>query len=91
MAPTIEDGAIVLYDRTQTDMPRFRRTRRQTPGIYVFLQSGELRMKRIVAMEHDFLALQSDNYLEFPPEIVQPDDRGRIKILGKVVWWDNRL
>lgn len=89
MAPTIEDGAFLLVDRSQNALPA-RRTgsRRVLPDVYVFVQGQDLRIKRVDRLERDMLALISDNFAAHPPEIV---DAGAIRIIGKVVWWDNRL
>ena len=94
MSPTIEDGALILIDRSQRDLPPPRaagKRGRRAPDIFVFIQGDDLRIKRIERLPKDWLALISDNFALYPPELVEAADAGRVKIIGKVVWWDNRL
>lgn len=89
MAPTIETGAFLLVDRSQNELPAPRNGGRpRMPEIFVFVQGKSLRVKRIERIDDNWLALISDNYAMHPPEIVR---LGAITIIGKVVWWDNRL
>ncbi len=98
MAPTITDGALLIIDRTQTRPIAWRKPARKTPRrpqpqdeIFVFYQGEDLRLKRLRDVGEDFVAILSDNGAENPPEIVKPGRDGSFKIVGKVVWWDNRL
>ncbi|MCC2098284.1 MAG: S24 family peptidase [Hyphomicrobiales bacterium] len=92
MEPTIADGALVFYDHRDIAPPKFRRNRkRQSAEMYVFLDHGEIRLKRIMPLEDGSLMLISDNAVDFAPEVALKGEEGRIKILGKVIWWDNRL
>ncbi|MCW2317981.1 phage repressor protein C with HTH and peptisase S24 domain [Rhodoblastus acidophilus] len=92
MSPTIEDGALLMIDRAQAVLPSLPPPGRKiTPGIYVFLQAGELRLKRLQRIAGDFIAIHSDNRDAYPPEVFSLKRDGSLKIIGKVVWWDNRL
>lgn len=86
MAPGIQDGDIVLIDRTKRDIPVSKRTRVRGPvPIYAFIQDGEARVKRIERPEPSTLLLISDNP-SFPPELVTDPHPDSIKLLGQVVW-----
>ena len=96
MLPLIESGALLLVDRSQTmvrDPKKPARGRAPLPRdeIFVFIQGDALRIKRLRRLSRDFLAVISDNVVEHPPEILDRDEAARVKIIGKVIWWDNRL
>jgi phage repressor protein C with HTH and peptisase S24 domain len=98
MEPTITDGAILIIDEHQNRLPPPHPAYRKTPrvrakpdDIYVFFHSEDLRLKRLRALDHGFVAIYSDNHAEHPIEITKPGQDGALKIVGKVIWWDNRL
>jgi len=92
MAPTIEDGALLMLDRAQSTLPPVPAKSRRCPAeIYVFIQKGDVRLKRLQRIDSDFIAIHSDNRDEFPPEVFNLKRDGSFKIIGKIVWWDNRL
>lgn len=98
MEPTIRDGAILIIDERQREprpwKPPGRKLRRlPTPDddIFVFYHSEDLRLKRLRHLGDGFLAILSDNHDGNPPEIIKPGRDGSIRVIGKVVWWDNRL
>lgn len=97
MAPTITSGAFILIDRGQRDLPdppknglKTGRGRFYSP-IFVFYHGGDLRLKRLQRVDHDMVAIISDNNSEFPVEAVSLKRDGSLKIIGKVIWWDNKL
>lgn len=96
MLPTIESGALLLVDRAQNmvrEPKKSARARGPLPKdeIFVFIQGDALRIKRLRRLDRDFMAIISDNVAEHPPEILDRDEAARVKIIGKVIWWDNRL
>lgn len=94
MAPTIQDGALLILDERQREPRKWMagRTRQAPPqdDIFVFYHSDDLRLKRVRDLGEGFLAILSDNPRQ-APEIIKPGRDGAIRIIGKVVWWDNRL
>lgn len=92
MSPTIEPGALLLVDRSQSIVREPKKTRAGAKDeIFVFIQGDDLRVKKLRRLSKDFLALISDNISMYPPEILDRDEAARVKIIGKVIWWDNRL
>ena len=101
MAPTITDGALMFIDESQRILPAARKRSRKSRDraapdpIYVFFHSDDgmriKRLRRIAVGDKECLAIISDNFAAHPPEILPPDEVGYFKILGKVIWWDNRL
>ena len=98
MSPTIQDGAIMIVDERQRTPRPFkthpRKSTRPKPApddIFVFYQNGDLRLKRLRDIGDGFVAILSDNHAENPLEIFKPGRDGALKVIGKVVWWDNRL
>jgi len=92
MKPTIDDGALLMLDRSQSILPSVAPKHRKIPlDVYVFLQKGEVRLKRLQRVDSDFVAIHSDNIEAFPPEVFNMKRDGSLKIIGKVIWWDNRL
>lgn len=97
MTPTISDGALLVIDRAQTEYPDVIKNGRKgrynlpTPDIFVFYQGDELRLKRLQRISEDFMAIYSDNKDEYPAEVLDLRRGGKLVIMGKLVWWDNRL
>lgn len=89
MAPTIQDGCVVLLNCADTE-PRDGR-------VYAICQpDGTLVLKRLVmdyvpALGRQSWVMRSDNpnKTEHPDKILPPDDR--TVIVGRAVWNDNRL
>lgn len=95
MAPTIESGALMLIDRDQTTPPKGRRGRRgRDDDIFVFILGEDLRVKRVRVIgalpRGRVLGIASDNP-DYDAEMLDVDDSARVKIIGRVIWWDNRL
>lgn len=80
MAPTINDGDIVLIDKSQRDGIN--------GYVYVVVHNDELKVKRLwVEDEPDekyATYLRSDNTRRYQPERVSPADQ--FKIIGRVIW-----
>jgi phage repressor protein C with HTH and peptisase S24 domain len=98
MAPTIQDNAMLIIDERQKVPRRWRAPARKAPRerqkpdeIFVFNQSGDLRLKRLRDLGDDFLLIWSDNHIEHPPEVFRRGRDGGLSIIGKVIWWDTRL
>jgi phage repressor protein C with HTH and peptisase S24 domain len=96
MEPTIADGALLMLDRAQDTLPAVpkngqKRRPAPEPDVYVFAHNGDIRLKRLQRLNEDFIAIHSDNRAEFPPEIFDLKRDGSFKVIGKVIWWDNRL
>lgn len=90
MTPTIADRALLLVDRNQTQPPASkRRKRKQDDDIFVFLWDGDLKVKRLARLPDLSLISLSDNAADYPPEVI--DRHAPVAVLGRVVWWDNRL
>jgi phage repressor protein C with HTH and peptisase S24 domain len=93
MEPTIRSGALVLVDENERCLPA--RTPKpkdewDNPDIYVFLQHDHLRIKRLRVVTPGVTIIISDNKA-YDPEVLDRRDRHGFKIIGRVVWWDNRL
>ncbi|MDO5622567.1 MAG: S24 family peptidase [Paracoccus sp. (in: a-proteobacteria)] len=82
MAPTLDDGDLVLIDKRRRS-PRGRR-------IYALVgPDGDARVKRIEVLA-DTMILHSDNDA-YPTELVPTADADRYTILGEVVWRGHSL
>lgn len=92
MAPTIVSGALVMFDHSQTALPRPTKVKSVRDDIWVFIHNGdEARVKRLRPLEGGFLAIMSDNLEAYRQEILSPREAARVKIIGRAIWWDNRL
>lgn len=89
MEPLIEPGALLLVDESDADHRRTPRPRKASDhnNIYVFLQDGALRVKRLRVDRKGATIALSDNPA-YDPEFLHKQD---FKVLGRVIWWDNRL
>ena len=57
----------------------------------MFYQSVDLRLKRLRQIDARWIAILSDNEMEYPVEMFQINGDGAFEIMGKVIWWDNRI
>ncbi|QLP98913.1 MAG: hypothetical protein HZY79_15750 [Rhodoblastus sp.] len=57
--------------------------------MFVFIWQGDLRLKRLLRQPGEQLTITSDNATLYPPEIVPA--HAALTVLGRVIWWDNRL
>jgi len=73
MEPTLEDGSIVLVDRSRRDISK--------DGIFVVSSGNGLFIKRVRFRVDGMIELISDNKI-YSPEIVSPSD---LRVLGRVV------
>lgn len=89
MEPLIRSGALLLVDESARDH-RFS-PKPESPwdytDIYVFRQDEELRVKRLRIDPKGGTIAVSENSA-YDPEILRKQD---FKVLGRVIWWDNRL
>ncbi|MGO8738582.1 S24 family peptidase [Rhodoblastus sp.] len=91
MEPTIANKALLIIDENDRDYPKVpRKGRRALPNIYVFSTTDGVRLKRLRRIDEEFIAILSDNPAQ-PEEIFRLNRDGPLKIIGKVIWWDNRL
>lgn len=96
MEPTIASGALLIVDASQREVPKFLSRQKKAPRkplpqdpIYVFVQDGHLRLKRLRLLDEDgTVAIISDNIAVHPPEFARISE---LDVLAKVIWWDNRL
>lgn len=89
MEPLIRSGALLLVDETARDprsSPKPENLWDHT-DVYIFLQGDELRLKRLHVDRRGATIALSENPAH-RPEILHKQD---FKVLGRVIWWDNRL
>jgi phage repressor protein C with HTH and peptisase S24 domain len=89
MEPLIEPGALLLVDGSDTDHRRPPKPKKPSDhtNIYVFLQDQALRVKRLRVDSKGATIALSENPA-YDPEFLHKQD---FKVLGRVIWWDNRL
>ena len=95
MEPTIGNNALLLIDeriqeRQLPDVAPRPKSDYDHPDIYVFLLGPDLRVKRLRKKPNGDVLIMSDNRAH-DPELLRGDDLKRLKICGRVIWWDNRL
>jgi phage repressor protein C with HTH and peptisase S24 domain len=78
MAPTIDEGDLVLVDLQD---PRFRHD-----GVYVLRASGDLSIKRIQRRPDGKLIIRNDN-AAYEPAVVGADS---VNVVGHVIWIGGR-
>jgi phage repressor protein C with HTH and peptisase S24 domain len=97
MEPTITHGAILIIDERQraprpySPAPKKSRPKVQADEIFVFYYGGDLRLKRLRDLGGGDFAILSDNDSLYGIEIHRRHSGTSLKIIGKVIWWDNRL
>lgn len=77
MAPTFNDGDILLVDRGVTRM--------DVDTVYVLAFNDELYIKRIQRLPDRSLKIMSDNKT-YDPIVIPAEQRDSVRVLGKVVW-----
>jgi phage repressor protein C with HTH and peptisase S24 domain len=95
MEPTIADGALLLIDQRAAERELPKQTPRPKndfdhPDIYVFLMGHDLHVKRLRVKPNGDVLIISDNHAH-DPELLRGGDLEGFKIVGRVIWWDNRL
>lgn len=85
MAPTLNNGDVVLIDRAKAEPPSKPRAVGDTrpAKIYALLDDGGARIKRVELAAPGMLAILSDNPAS-APEFRPVSD---VTIIGRVVWW----
>lgn len=78
MEPTIQDGAIVLIDRSERQV--------RSGKIYAFRTPDGLRLKRYQPSISGGILLVSDNEAQYKAEHVSLDEFERLKIAGRAFW-----
>jgi len=79
MAPTIDEGDLVLAD--------LRETRFKSDGVYVLNNGDDLSIKRIQRELDGKLTIRSDNPA-YKPVTVAPES---VSLIGRVIWMGGRL
>jgi hypothetical protein len=89
MEPLIRGGALLLVDETARDPRSSPKPENQWDhtDVYVFLQEEQLRVKRLHVDPKGVTIALSENS-SYGPEVLRKQD---FKVLGRVIWWDNRL
>jgi len=93
MSPTFADGALLLVNESENGPPAEAsklKGGRSTADIYVFLQGADQRVKRLRRLASGEILILSDNGA-YEPELLRGAELKRIRIVGRVVWWDDRL
>ena len=85
MAPTIQDGDLILIDRARADPPASLRDPKDTrlAPIYAVVDDGSARVKRIELAGAGILALLSDS----PTTPAEFRPTSAVAIIGRVMWW----
>lgn len=84
MAPTLADKDVILIDTANRALSSDHRKNKRPP-IFALMIEDEARVKRISKVDHELVALLSDNP-EFSPEFRSTTDPDRLRIIGRVVW-----
>jgi phage repressor protein C with HTH and peptisase S24 domain len=82
MEPTIDDGALVLIDRTRKEIAG--------DAIYLVTLDGEARLERVRRNIDGSILLISDNR-RYDPEHVGRQDVERLAVQGRACWTEKRL
>lgn len=93
MAPTFDDGALLLVNESENQLspkPSTPKGGDDHRDIFVFLLGADQRVKRLRRLGADEILIISDNRA-YDPEILRGAQLKRFKIIGRVIWWDNRL
>lgn len=93
MSPTFENGALLLVNESESAPPAKsigRKDGRSAADIYVFLQGADQRVKRLRRLASGEILLLSDNRA-YEPELLRGAELKRLRIIGRVIWWDDRL
>jgi len=76
MEPLIQDGALLVAERTQTPHE----------GVYILTRNELLYVKRIQPRETGVLRIISENKAYAVEDIRLDDPHQNIRILGRVIW-----
>ncbi|WP_442754465.1 XRE family transcriptional regulator [Methylocystis sp. JAN1] len=89
MRPIFGDGALLLVNESDTRLSEAK-SGSEPKDIYVFEKSGALRAKRLRLRENGDVIVLSENPA-CDPEFLRASEAKRVAVLGRVVWWDDRL
>lgn len=92
MQPLFGDGALLLVNESETTTPSSTPATTgmsQPRDVFVFEQAGALRVKRLRRQGGDMLVMSENR--AYDPEFLSGAAAKRIKIVGRVIWWDDRL
>lgn len=93
MSPTFENEALLLVNESENALPA-EPTRlkggRAAADIYVFLQGADQRVKRLRRLASGEILIMSDNGA-YEPQLLRGAELKRFRIVGRVIWWDDRL
>lgn len=82
MAPTFNDGDILIVDRGVSEL--------RLDAVYVLAMNGDLYIKRVQRRPDNTVAIISDNPVYQPVIVNAPGDDGFL-VLGRVLWaWNGR-
>lgn len=91
MRPLFGDGALLLVDETDTRLSATAAQKEGAePAIFAYEQAGGLRIRGLRKRKNGEIIVLSPNPA-YDPEIFAVGEAKRIKLLGRVVWWDDRL
>lgn len=79
MQPTLVEGDVVLADTGDTDIVG--------GGIFVIVQAGHARVKRLTMRGDGSVMVISDNRDIYPPETVPAEGADNFRIVGRVRWY----
>lgn len=82
MAPTLNEGDMLLLDKREREV--------RNDGIYALLGDNSLIVKRLQRGFDGSVIVKSDNQA-YETQIIQPQQRDSLLILGRVVWTGQRL
>jgi hypothetical protein len=91
MSPLFGDGALLLVNENDRRPPTAASDARAPGDVFVFRQEERLRVKRLRRKADGAgLVVMSENRA-YAPEFLRGVELKRISVLGRVVWWDDRL
>ena len=83
MEPTIKDGAVVLLDRSKTEI--------HEDAIYILSLGEYVRVKRVLKKTDGTISLISDNKSLYPEETIDRAEAERLIIHGRVFWTERSI
>ncbi len=90
MTPLFNDGALLLVDENDRKPPAAPVDAGESRDIFVFQQADALRVKRLRQKSASELIVMSENRA-YAPEFLRGSELKRVAVIGRVVWWDDRL
>lgn len=91
MSPLFNDGALLLVNESDRRPPAAPSDPRAPGDVFVFQQRDRLRVKRLRRKAGGAgLVVMSENRA-YEPEFLRGAELKGVSVLGRVVWWDDRL